>query len=263
MAEEKSLFDEEIDIDAMVVSSDRVLKMSAPLPSKRAAAAAAAVDLDLWFKDTRYYLATLSPKDWFDRDQLKPIFAWFSKHDQVYGVTEIASHKHLHVLFSSKQKKTGNVTRALNNLLDQNNIPNEKGVTVDVRYSSVPLGHLHYLTNEVKGGTQVMIKGWRLTWLQQQCRDNLKSMPKVLLKKGVYVVSNVEGPELIVKYAAMHNRCVNDKASIIRCIASMCVDKYRFHNTKIEWLCADTMALCGNMRGITSLLEGKLQFIDA
>ncbi len=222
----------------------------------------ASLALDLFTANTRYYLATLAPKDWFDADQRRVIYEWFSRHDQVLGYTEQEGRKHLHVLFSSKQKKTGNVTRAIENVFSHNDIPMTKGVTIDVKFSSHPIGYLHYLTDEIKGGTQVMLKGWRMTWIQQQCRDNLKSMPKKLLSKDVYVMNNVQGPDLILKYAEAHHMLCNDKASFIRTVSRMSADKYRFHNCKKKDLYCDVLALCGNQRAVSSLWDMELLMLD-
>lgn len=222
----------------------------------------AAANLDLFLANTKYYMATLAPKDWFTTEERTPIYAWFSTHDQVLGYTEEENRKHLHVLFSSKQKKTGNVTRSLERMFETNQIEFTKGVTINVKSSSHPIGYFHYLTDEIKQGTRVMIKGWQLTWIQEQCRANLKSMPRKLLSKDVYTVNNKEGPDLIVKYAKAHHMLCNCKQTFIRCVARMSTDKYRFHNVKMKWLYCDVLALCGNTRSVVSHWEAELFNLD-
>ncbi len=224
--------------------------------------AMAAPKMDFIAKDACHYLVTLAPKDWFTQEQYAPIKLWFSKHDQVLGYEETEGKRHLHVLLSSTQKKTGNVTRALENLFTTHDIPWAKNVTIDVRRSVEPIGHFHYLTNESKGGTQVMIKGWTLTWIQQQCRDNLKKLPRKLLRKDVYVVNNIDGPKLIIDYADCHAMPLTDKFSFIEVVRRMAGDKYRFHTCKKKDLFVDVLAVCGETRYARSLWENELAFIE-
>ncbi len=222
----------------------------------------AAPKLDYIAKGSVHYFVTLAPKDWFTTEEYQPIKEWFSRHDQVLGYEEVASRRHLHVLVSSKQKKTGNVTRALENLFTSHDIPWEKGVTIDVRRSVEPIGHFHYLTNESKGGTRVMIKGWSMSWIQQQCRDNLKKLPRKLLRKDVYVCNNIDGPRLIIEYADRHNMPLVDKFSFIQVVVSMTGDKYRFHTCKKKDLFVDVLGVCGYGKYAKSMWEGELAFIE-
>jgi len=217
----------------------------------------------MFLKDHRFYMCTLSPAVWYDAPQREAIIEWFSRHDQVLGYQEQEGQTHWHVLFSSKQKKTGNVTRAIENLHTDLNIEWTKGVTINVKYSSVPLGHFHYLTDEIKGGKRVMLKGWRMSWIQEQCRANLKSKPRKLLRKDVYVVNNIEGPDLIVQYATKHHMPLVDKRTFVQVVVRMGRDKYRFHKTKKKDLFADTLSIMGHDRASVSLWENELMFVDA
>jgi len=217
--------------------------------------------LDLISKDHSYYMATLAPKIWFTKEERAPLYKWFSRHDQVLGYTEVASRKHLHVLFSSDVKKTGNVTRSLEQLFDKHKIEFEKGITINVKKASHPLGYFHYLTSDVKGGTRVLLKGWRQTWIQEQCRNNLKQIPRKLLKKDVYVVNNVEGPDLITLFAERHHMPLVDKRTFIAVVVEMECNKYRFHSCKKKDLLTNTLALHGHIRCSVSLWESELCFI--
>ncbi len=220
--------------------------------------------LDLFVKGVTYYFATLAPKDWFSEPHRELIFTWFSKHDQVLGYTEVASRKHLHVLFSSPIKKTFNVTRQLTKLFETNNIPHTEHVTINVRKSNIPIGYFHYLTSDLKdsNGKQCMIKGWKLTWIQKQCRDNLKLVPKKLLSKDTRVVNNVDGPSLIRRYAEMHHMPLRDKRTFIEVVVRMGGDKYRFHTCKKKDLLADTLAECGHDRCSRLVWESEFHFIE-
>ncbi len=219
--------------------------------------------LDLLVKDQRYYMATLAPGPvWFDSEQRKIIAEWFSRHNQVLGVTEVEAHKHYHVMFCSTVRKTGNVTRALENLFTKNSIPWTKGVTINVKYCSVPIGTFYYLTDPQKKGIVVFVKGWRMSWIQEICRKNLKSMPKKLLTKDMRVVNDVEGPDLIIKFANRHHMPLVDKTTFIQVVARMIGDKYVFHKCKMKHLISSTLAINGHMRCVVSWLENELHFIE-
>jgi len=218
--------------------------------------------LDLFVKGKTYYFLTISPKDWFTAPQRKVVYEWFSQFDQVLGYTEVANRKHLHVLFSSTIKKTFNVTRLITKLFTDHQIPFEPHVTIKLLRSSHPIGTLHYLTHPDKGGTRVLLKGWQMSWIQQTCRDNVKLIPKKLLQKDVRVLSNVDGPALIIKYAETHHMPLTCKRSFIEVVTRMSGDKYRFHATKKKDLLADTLAECGHDRCARLVWESEFRFIE-
>lgn len=213
-------------------------------------------------KGREYYMVTLAPKVWYTADERKVIYEYFSQYDQVLGVTEIAAKKHLHVLHSSTVKKTGNVTRGLERLLTRNNIEWVKGVTIDVRHSVVPHGHVHYLIQEIKNGTRILTKGWQECWIQQILKEKLKSIPRKLLRKEVYVMNNIDGPDMVVKFADAYGMPLFDKRTVIACMGAMAKDKYRFHACKLRFILTDVLAMGGNDAGFISMLEMEFQMID-
>ncbi len=219
--------------------------------------------MDFFSKDKQHYMATLNPGPiWFTPEEYIYIRQWFAKHDQLVGYEEVASHRHLHVLFSSDTKKTGNVTRALETVFSNAGIPFTKGVTIVVVNSKFPVGHFHYLTHPSKRGTRVMLKGWTMTWIQEECRKGVKFIPRKVLRGDCYVVNNIEGPALIIKFAEVNGFALLDKVTFIDCVTTMQKENYKFHASKEEYLYTDVMALLGHMRAAQSLWESKLNFVD-
>jgi len=224
----------------------------------------AAVNLDLFCTGKHYYLVTLAPGPvWFTEEEFDKIIIFCKRETQVLAYTEVASHKHLHVLLSSSMKKTFNVTRSFTNFFTKEKIPFVDKVTIDVRHSTVPIGYFWYLTDEIKNGTQVAIKGWRMTWIQDTCRANLKVKPRKMLNKDTRVVNNVDGPALISQYAELHHMMLIDKVTFVRVVARMMKDKYLFHNVKPKCLFATVLAIEGHPKAAISFWENELFAIDS
>jgi len=220
-------------------------------------------NLDLLSKQHTYYHCIINPGDsWFDEAELQHILDWYKTHVQALVTTEHASFQHLHALIASKTAKTGNVTRSLEQLFKRHSIPFEKGVTIKVRKSTVPIGHFHYLMDPAKKGKVLVTHGWRLTWIQDQCRQNPGKKPRKLLEDGTRVVHNREGPRLIADYAEAHNLHLTCKTDFIGVVTDMESKGFQFHKCKKKDLLTNTLAMQGHTACTRSLWEMELMMID-
>ncbi len=217
--------------------------------------------LDMIVKGKKHYFVTLAPKIWFNQTEYVGIKHWFAQWSQVLGYEEVGSKKHLHVLFSSKTEKTGNITRSLERMFTSCGIPFEKGVTIDVKHAVEPIGIFHYITHPDKHGVRVFLKGWSMSWIQDQCRSHIKLIPKKLLRKDTYQINNIDGPRLVIEFADRHNLPVADLFSFKQVLTEMMIQSYQFHGCKLKFLYAQVQALAGNRAAVVSFFDGELNFL--
>ncbi len=205
-------------------------------------------------------LTTSSPG--FDDDEVFAIRDW-CKHnsDACFLVEEVSSHRHLHAAFRCTQKTTVQVTRKLAKLYEKLNLPWVAKVSCKVRRATVLVGWFHYLRKEMKKDEPLLLTGWKMTWIAEQCAANLKKIPHKVLLKHDYQVSTKNGTAMVIEYAKRKNLPLCDKYTFADVLTDMAADSYTFESVRIKWLFCQVMARCGERKYMKSHILNELSFI--
>ncbi len=211
------------------------------------------------------YFVTISPQREFLREERETLCAWHSKFDSVLLVAEDRPSdgvEHYHSIIQSTVKATTSITKQLARLFEKEQWPYTKGVTVQVKKVSDRIGLFHYLTKDMGDKPPLGIKGWKMTWIKQQCVENVKKIPHKMLNRGGYTVNNKIGPNLVITYAKARSLPLTGKLSFSTILCEMAAAGYQFSGVKLKFLYAETMALTGSKQAFASLLENELHFLD-
>lgn len=207
---------------------------------------------------------TLTCTDGFQPEHLAAFKKWFSDNtDSCLVVTELhATGKlHLHAGTKQKHKTAGELTRRWTKLYETLNIPCVKGVSIHIRKTTDLVGWFHYLTKDLEG-PPLYVQGWQMTWIQQQCKDNLKKMPHKLIKGSDHTMNMVTATNLVIAYAKNADLPLSGKDSFKTVICCMAKDGYQLHNLKFKILYSQIMARFDDFRPLKSLLDMELDFLD-
>lgn len=211
------------------------------------------------------YFYTLTTNRDFLPAEILAIAAWFRKTCESGLVVEErgANGKlHLHATTTQKQKTAGEISRRIQKLYEHLDIPWTKGVSVHVKRTTDQIGMFYYLTKDLHGKVPVMLFGWTMTWITQQCRDNVKKIPHKMIKGDDYILNMVIAPNLMIEYAKRSAIPLNGKEGFKEVVARMMAEGYQFQNIKFKLLYCEIMARCDDTRAIRSFLDNELQFLE-
>ena len=208
------------------------------------------------------YAITLGTSRDFLAEEIVSIAQHFARNcDACLLVEERGASGKLHLHASTKQKqKTANlVTLALTRLYEKLKIPCQKGVAIKVKKTTDEIGWFHYLTKDMEDGQQpVLIFGWEMTWIQDQCRDNLKKIPHKMMKGNDYTLNMAIATNVVLQYAKRTGIPLSGKDGFKTCICRMAEEGYLFHSVKFKVLYAQVLARTGDTRPMQSLLDLEL-----
>lgn len=210
------------------------------------------------------YAITLTRAGAFDQQQNSVIRTWFKQNtDSCLLVVEqhASGGLHYHAATSQKQKTTNEVTRLLDRFYEAQGWQSVRGVSIKVRRMSDRIGWFHYLCKDLKG-SPLLVQGWKMTWIQQECKDNLKKVPRKILCKDSYLVTQSVGSGLVIQYAKRTGNPLTGKESFAFVCSTMMSEGYQFHQVRWKHLYCHVMALCGDLRPAHSFIIGELIFID-
>lgn len=211
------------------------------------------------------YCITISPRQSFTREERKKLCFWHSKFDSVLLVAEDRPSdgvEHYHSLIQANVKSAHSITKQLVRLFEREGWEYVKGVTCQVKSCSDRIGWMHYLLKDQGDKAPLGIKGWKLSWIKQQCLDNLKKMPHKMLSKGQYMVNPKIGTRLVIEYAKARSIPLTGKDSFKTVLCAMAADGYQFEGAKLKFLYSQVMAMCGDARAFASLIDNELHFLD-
>lgn len=212
------------------------------------------------------YSYTLTTNRDFTSQEIVSLAQWFAKTcDSCLLVEERggSGQLHLHAGTQQKQKTTGEVTRRLTKVYADLQIPFTKGVSIKVRKTTDQIGWFHYLTKDMQPDqVPVLIFGWQMTWIQQQCKDNLKKIPHKMVRGDDYVLNMVVAPNLMIAYAKRVGLPIHGKECFKQIVCQMAEEGYQMHNLKFRILYAQILARSGDYRPLKSLLDSELQFLE-
>ncbi len=198
----------------------------------------------------------------FDDSEVAAIRDWCKNNsDACMLVEEVAATRHLHAAFRCTQKTTVQVSRKLSRLYDSLNILWVPKVSCKVRKMTELIGWFHYLKKDLGDAAPLLLTGWKMTWITEQCAANVKKIPRKMLLKHDYQVTSRNGTALVIEYAAANNYPLCDKYSFADVIAQMTADSYTFESVKIKWLFCQVMARCGHTRFTKDFVLSELQFL--
>lgn len=217
-------------------------------------------------KDTFQYFVTLTAKSGFTASEIKPIVGWHKHNSSTTLLVKELTSKgfiHLHSIITTTCKTTNQITRKLQYLWKTQNMELSKA-SIKVKKCTHFLGMFHYLTKDLASdGSVLYIKGWKMSWIQEQVKDSLKSMPKKMLLKGDYCVTLKNGTALLVEYAERTAMPLVDKFSFARLVSQMASEGYTFDNCKLKFLFTQVMARKGDRKWMECLVLNELQYLDA
>ncbi len=211
--------------------------------------------------DTFMYFNTLTSPIGFTPAHEDQIVEWHRRNSEkcflVKEYTE-AGAPHYHSIIACKSpKKACHVTDKLVRLYGQMMIEYTKGVTVKVKSVSDFIGLLHYHSKDLKG-PPILVTGWRMSWIKQQCEANVKKIPHKMLSKNVYMVQFSTSVSLVIEYAKACGHPLTGMDSFITVVTEMQAKGYQFEKIKPKWLYGQVMAMTGNSECARRLWEDAL-----
>jgi len=216
---------------------------------------------DVIHADANYRFITISPPVDYTAMQWDLIVDWHRRMciDQCLVVFEDRPGdgvKHLHSVISVKAKGVNHTTVSLERLLSRHNIEWCKIVTIKVKDATDVSSLYTYLMKD-QTGPPALLLGWRLSWIKQKLKDNVKLLKPSDLKKGRRVLNINNAVPLIQAYAFANGHRLNSKEAIADCMCDMQYEKYSFDRCKFETLYCQLMGECGIRRSFRDFLMDK------
>lgn len=235
----------------------------ASAPAARRAKAKSIVRVDA--HGDNYMCATISPKDDFTPSQETALKEWHGHQGPfAFLVSEPRPGDgiiHYHSVFQSLAKTTSKTREKLERLLKNIHVPYERMITVKVKKCTDLIGWFHYLTKDATS-KRLYIKGWEMSWIKQQCLDNVKKIPFKVLLKGKRFVTKKGATALIIAYSAAKAYPITGKHSFMQVVCMMAQEGYEFQSVNMRYCFSQALAVNGNTRAMMSLLESELQFLE-
>ncbi len=210
-----------------------------------------------------FYFTTLTYKGGVPPALIDAAILYFKRCDQCLAVIEYHDNgnEHLHALHTDTNAQTGGVTRKFERMYAKAHLDVVKGVSIVVKHPTNKIGLFHYLTKALGTRQPIAVVGWKWTWIQAQCRENLKCMPKKILMKGVRWVTQRECTNLMLEYAKLSARVIDSKITFTQVFADMVTAGYQFDSVKIIPVYIQCVARSGDSRPAVSYVENQLQFL--
>ncbi len=222
------------------------------------------MSLDIHDQPSFYpFFITFTSGDPFPESFVADLSAWHVKKcDCCLLVSEGGpgkdKHLHFHSVGTWKTTNPSNVTRACKTLYKKHKIEWTKNC---VRVKTVPelIGMFHYLLKEVSDSdVPLLLMGWKMSWIREKLKANLKKMPHTMLLKDEYFLTPKTATAMLLKYADVHSlriTCIEAFKSLIK---RMMIDKYRFANVRWKILYVEVSIAHGNSGPLDDFLESEL-----
>ena len=208
----------------------------------------------------KYFLTLTCPIDFTD-DQERHIVHWHrANSEKTLLVRELHRdgrphyHSVIHVL---APKQTASVTRKLEVLYKKMDIEWTHNA-VCVKKLTCPIGMFWYIIKDLHGEPPLLIIGWQMSWIKDQCKANVKLTPNKLLSKEVLMLRDSSSVARVIKWAEVSGYPLTDKPSFINVVTAMQSEGYQFEKIKPKWLYVQVMAMCGHMAPARSMWENEL-----
>jgi len=210
---------------------------------------------------TSYTFTATTSSPGFDDAQIQEICDWARRaSDSCMIVEETTTHRHLHGVFRVSQKSTTQVTRKFKTLYAKMELQWVAGVSVKVKKTTELIGWFHYMLKD-QTGPPLVLTGWQMSWIQEQCLAAVKKIPRKILEKDQVVLSTRTAVPLIIAFASANVMPLCDKHSFIEVVLAMESDKYNFQNLKKKAVFCETMSRMGQLQFSRSMWEQELDFL--
>ncbi len=209
------------------------------------------------------YMATLTTVDGFNSVQCQEVILFHRANYFVNCLLTDEEHAngsiHFHSLFDCSTKAAGKVTQKFERFYSAKNIPFCKGVSVCVKSVTDKIGAFIYLLKD-QDPTQdpLVVRGWKMTFIQEAIRGHTKKIPFKVLLRDVYKVTKSNGTEIVLQYAKDNKMTIDDKQSFGGVVCAMVREKYRFASGSYKFIYTECMCMCGDDRPLRALLETEL-----
>lgn len=211
---------------------------------------------------TYQYFITLTSAIGFNGPQEDQVVQWHRRNcDKVFLARELhdsgAAHYHS-VVCVSAPRQASKVTEKLVRLYAEMGIDWVKGISVKVKTVSDFVGCLHYVRKDLGDDLPILLLGWRLSWIKQQCIAGVKHIPFKMLRKDVYMIQESTAVAVVIRYASASGHPLTGKDSFMTVVCAMSAEGYRFVKIKKLDLFADVLASVGDLSHVRNLWSDTL-----
>ncbi len=213
-----------------------------------------------------YYKITLTASGGLGDTQIGAFRKYFEPCKHAYLVNEFGESKmnsHLEGIVEFDTEKTSNVTDRIKLVYKKLEIEVIPKVTFRVKRVSHLIGALIYVSKELReSGKVVLLKGWESSWIDQQIKDNVKSIPyKMLIKKGTRVSQNTGGA-IVYEWCIAHNMQVTNKEELFKVVKLMGDEGFLFGSIRPLGIYQDVCALFGDGVATEECFRSALCFLS-
>ncbi len=212
-----------------------------------------------------HYKITLTASGGLQEEELAKIQSYFQKNcSQAYVVNEqgdSGGNSHVEAIASFETTSTSNVTNRMKTLYG---IMGMEVSPYSIRCKKVThlAGAIIYANKETKkDGKVLVLKGWTSSFIDQQVKDNVKSIPHSMLKKKGTRLSQQTAGALIYEYATANNYIVKDKETYRLICIEMGTKGFLFGCVRHKGVFQDVCALFGSGDAIGLAIDSELNFL--
>ncbi len=202
---------------------------------------------------------TLTSPSGFTSVQETLIARWHVSHSEsCYLVSELHASglKHYHsVIACVSPAAAGKVSVNLGRLYASMDLDHKAGLTTKVNKIRDLIGWFAYMRKDQKEKAPILLMGWKMSWIKQQCIDNVKKMKNTHFQKGKFIISKVTACDVIFEYAKAAAIPLTNKEAYFRLIPEMIRQGYRFIGLRHANIYGHIAALLGDDRPMISVLE--------
>ncbi len=210
------------------------------------------------------YCVTLTTSGDFTAEQEVSIVDWFRrKCENCLLVSELhkdgSTHYHATVVVLSPSS-TGMFTKVLKTLYKKIGLE-VSPKSICVKKTCNLTGFFFYLLKELEPNVLLCL-GWQMSWIKEQCISNVKNIPRKMLMANRVVLNPANAIPYCLKFAEAAGITVSGKIDFKILVRHMVKDGYSFDNTKLPWLYAQLMCICGDDRALDQQIDNQLAFLD-
>lgn len=170
-------------------------------------------------------------------------------------------HLHYHSVGTWKTKHAGNVTRGCATFYSKFNLAFTDRSVVVKKVTDL-IGSWHYLRKSLDGRVPLLVMGWSMSWIKEQCVANVHKIPNKVLMKDKHCLSTRTATARCMEYAKAQGMVLSGKDSFATLICEMAAEGYQFEAVKLKWLYCQCMSLTGDTRPMRSMVLNELNFLE-
>ncbi len=214
------------------------------------------------------YTITLTARDGLKPDQIGVLKEYLDRRcESAYVVNEFGSsglNSHLQGVCDFKDKKTSNITGGFKTVYRKNKWEVVNNITIRIKKVSELGGAFSYASKELKDknpAKEILVKGWRKTWITTQIHDYQKRTPVIQYKHDGIRLTNATGPSAMYQWCMAHDMQITNKAEFIQVGKLMTCDDFQFGGCRTKGLFMDVCGKFKNGDALEKIWENDLFFI--